>query len=79
MTNTIDELNKFLKEALRLGQKVDLFKEGEAMLICHKKDGKPWELRQQVSENDISENNPQQQPDVGDQLGSIKKNTWFRI
>lgn len=78
MTNTIDELNELLKEALALGQRMDRFKEGEAVLVCHTTGGQEFVLRQQVNEHDNRGNSKKPHQNVGDQLGAIKKNNWFR-
>lgn len=78
MSHTIEEIIKLLNEALALAQTVDNFEEAEVVLTCHRASGQGFVLRQQLSEYGNADVITGTHQDVGDQLGAIKKNVWFR-
>ena len=78
MNYTIEEIIKLLNEALALAQSVDHFKEAEVILTCEKTRGQGFLLRQQLHEYGNSDIITGTHQEVGDQLASIKKNSWFR-
>tara|TARA_R110001599_G_scaffold96533_6_gene249599 strand:+ start:4440 stop:4682 length:243 start_codon:yes stop_codon:yes gene_type:complete len=78
MNYTIEEIIKLLNEALALAQSVDHFKEAEVILTCEQMRGQGFVLRQQLHEYGNSDIITGTHQEVGDQLASIKKNSWFR-
>lgn len=78
MSYTIEEIIKLLNEALALAQTADGFTEAEVVLTCNKTHGQGFVLRQQLSEYGNADILTGSQQEIGDQLGSIKKNVWFR-
>jgi len=78
MTFTSEEIIKLLNEALALAQTVDGFKEAEVVLTCHRTGGQGFVLRQQLNEYGNADVITGTHQDVGDQLGAIKENIWFR-
>ena len=79
MTNTIEEINELLIQALALAQNIDRVKEIEVVLTCHKIQGQGFVLQKQLNEQSSANLVPRTPQDIGDQLGSIKKNAWFRV
>lgn len=78
MNYTIEEIIKLLNEALALAQSVDHFKEAEVILTYEQMRGQGFVLRQQLHEYGNSDIITGTHQEVGDQLASIKKNSWFR-
>jgi hypothetical protein len=78
MTHTTEEIIKLLNQALALAQTVDGFREAEVVLTCNRTGGQGFVLRQQLSEYGNADIITGTHQDVGDQLGTIKKNVWFR-
>jgi hypothetical protein len=79
MTNTIEEINELVNQALALAQSIDLFKEIEVVLTCHKIQGQEFVIQQQLNEHSNANLLAGTHQDIGDQLGSIKKNAWFKV
>ena len=71
---TIEEIIKLLNEALALAQSVEHFQEAEVILTCQE----GFVLRQQLHEYGDADIITGTHQEMGDQLGSIKKNNWFR-
>lgn len=78
MTHTTEEIIKLLNEALALAQTVDGFQEAEVVLTCNRASGQGFVLRQQLSEYGNADIIMGSHKEIGDQLGAIKKNNWFR-
>lgn len=79
MTNTIEEITELLVQALTLAQNIDRVKKIEAVLTCQKIQGQGFVLQKQLNERSNANLLPGTPQDIGDQLGSIKKNAWFRV
>jgi hypothetical protein len=78
MTNTIEEITELLIQALTLAQNIDRVKKIEAVLTCHKTQGQEFVIRKQRNEQSNANLLAETPQDIGDHLGSIKKNAWFR-
>ena len=78
MTHTIEEIIKLLNESLSLAQTADGFREAEVALTCNRAGGQEFVRRQQLSEYGNADIITGSHQELGDQLGTTKKNVWFR-
>ena len=78
MTFTSDEIIKLLNEILALAQTMDGFRDAEMVLTCQQTRGQGFVLRQQLNEYNNADVITGTHQELGDQLGAIKKNIWFR-
>jgi len=49
------------------------------VLTCHKIQGQEFVIQQQLNEHSNANLLAGTHQDIGDQLGSIKKNAWFKV
>lgn len=84
MRNALDEISSLLKEALAVAETIDPFKGAAASVTLSCCDGSTATITETINNpgddtdntgSSITQTSPQKSP--VDQLGDIKKNTWF--